>query len=92
MIHPRLAKGGKLGVLAFLVRMLPRRVPDYEQWERDSGQPMLNEPVLAQNSSEWCATAERQELNLLPVSAQQHELVSESRVSLRLQHATKVVV
>ena len=73
LIKSGLSKGGKLGALAFMVRMLLRRVPNYDQWERDRGHPMLIEPVLAQDSSQWRATAEKQELNLLPLAARQHE-------------------
>jgi uncharacterized protein YbjT (DUF2867 family) len=65
LIHPRLSKGGKLAAFAFLFRMMLSRVPDFDQWERDKGFPMLDNPVLAHDSDEWRATAERQELNLL---------------------------
>ena len=52
-----------------MIRMMLARVPNFNQWERDQGYPMLNEPVLAHDSEEWRATAEKQELNLLPSSA-----------------------
>ena len=38
----------------------------------EKGFPMLNEPVLAHDSPEWRATAEEQELNLLPATAERH--------------------
>jgi uncharacterized protein YbjT (DUF2867 family) len=72
LIDPRLAKGGKLSALAFMMRMMMARVPNFDQWERDQGFPMLNEPALAHHSPEWVATAEKQELNLLPATAQQY--------------------
>jgi NAD(P)H dehydrogenase (quinone) len=74
LIHPRLAKGGKLAAFAFAIRMMLTRVPNFDQWERDKGFPMLNEPVLAHDSEEWRATAERQELNLLPAPVEPHDL------------------
>ena len=40
----------KLDALAFMVRMLLSRVPDFDQWERDRGHPMLKQPMLATNS------------------------------------------
>jgi NAD(P)H dehydrogenase (quinone) len=70
LIHPKLSNGGKLGALAFLARMMLTRVPDFDQWERDRGFPILNDPVLAHDSPEWRATAEKQELNLLPATAE----------------------
>ncbi len=51
-----------------MFRMMLSRVPDFDQWERDKGFPVLNEPVLAHDSEEWRATAEKQKLNLLPAS------------------------
>jgi uncharacterized protein YbjT (DUF2867 family) len=65
LIHPSLKKGGKAEALAFMLRMLLRRVPDYDLWERERQHPLLNEPVLAQDSEPWRASAEKQELNLL---------------------------
>ena len=35
---------------------------------------MLHEPVLAHDSEEWRATAEQQELNLLPGAVDPHDL------------------
>ena len=74
LIDPRLATGGKLSALAFMIRMMLTRVPNFDQWERDQGFPMLNEPVLAHNSEEWRMTAERQELNLLASPIEQPDL------------------
>lgn len=73
LIHPKLAKGGKLAAMAFVFRMMLSRVPDFDQWERDKGFPIINEPVLAHDNDEWQATAEMQELNLLPVPQRQRE-------------------
>jgi len=44
----------------------------------DRGYPLLNNPILAQDSAEWRVTAERQQLNILPAAssaAQTLELV-----------------
>ena len=76
LISPKLSNGGKLQALSFMARMLLASVPDFDRWERDKGQPILNEPVLAQDSPEWRATAERQELNLLATVAQPLEIGS----------------
>ena len=74
LIHPRFSKGGKLAAFAFMFRMLLSRVPNFDQWERDKGFPVLNEPVLAHDSEEWRATAEQQELNLLSAPVEPHDL------------------
>ena len=68
LIHPRLAQGGKAGALAFMLRMMFTRVPSYDAWERHRALPMLAKPLLAQDSSEWRATAEKQALNLLSIT------------------------
>ncbi len=73
LIHPRFSKGGKLAAFAFMFRMLLSRVPNFDQWEREKGFPVLNEPVLAHESEEWRATAERQELNLLSAPVEPHD-------------------
>ena len=91
LIHPRLAIGGKLGALAFMVRMPLRHVPNYDHWERDRAHPMLNEAVLAHDSREWRTTARKKELNLLPISAQQ-ELGWKPGISLEPRRSTKVAV
>jgi uncharacterized protein YbjT (DUF2867 family) len=67
LIDPRLANGGKLAAMAFMVRMLLARVPNLDRWERDRGHAMLNAPILAADNKEWLASAKKQELNLLPV-------------------------
>ncbi len=38
----------------------------YDQAVSGRGYPLLSNPVLSQDSAEWRATAERQQLNLLP--------------------------
>jgi uncharacterized protein YbjT (DUF2867 family) len=68
LIYPGLEIGSKLEALAFMVRMMLTRVPDLHQWERERGHPLLTDPVLAQDSAEWRATAEQRLLNLLPIS------------------------
>jgi uncharacterized protein YbjT (DUF2867 family) len=67
LIDPRLANGGKLAAMAFMVRMLLARVPDLDRWERDQGHVMLNAPILAADNKEWLTSAEKQELNLLSI-------------------------
>jgi len=71
LIHPGLRTGTKLGALGFMGKMMLTRAPDLDRWEQERGHPMLREPVLAHDSPEWRATAEKQELNLLPVPSQQ---------------------
>ena len=66
LIHPALKVGSKLRAIGFLLRMLDTRPADLDAWERDRGYPLLTNPVLSQDSAEWRATAERQQLNLLP--------------------------
>ena len=38
---------------------------NFDRWERDRGHPILKDIVLAQDSPEWRASAEKQELYLL---------------------------
>ena len=49
--------------------MLATKALDLNAWERDRGYPLPNDPVLAPDSAEWRATAERQRLNLLPAAS-----------------------
>ena len=65
LIHPRLTHVGKLGAIAFLVKTLLSRVPDFDQWERDRHHPMLDQPMLSIESPDWVTTAQQQQLNLL---------------------------
>ena len=74
LIHPGLRAGTKLGALAFMGKMMLTRAPDLDRWEQERGHPMLREPVLAHDSEQWRATAERQELNLLPAPVEPHDL------------------
>ena len=66
LIHPVLKIGSKAGAIRFLMRMLVTKAPDLEAWERERGYPLLDNPVQSQYSAEWRATAERQQLSLLP--------------------------
>jgi uncharacterized protein YbjT (DUF2867 family) len=68
LIDPRLTNYGKLETISFMMRMMLARVPDFDRWERDSGHPMLNAPIRAPDNEEWLASAEKQQLNLLPTS------------------------
>ncbi len=74
LVWPGLKIGSKLGALGLMLKTMLARVPNFDQWERDQGFPMLNEPVLAHNSEEWRATAEQQELNLLSAPVETHDL------------------
>jgi hypothetical protein len=67
LIHPKLANGGKLSALAFMLRMMLTSAPDYDRWELEQGHPQLKSPVIATASKEWLASDERQQLNLLSV-------------------------
>lgn len=60
--------------MAFVMRMMLARVPDFDRWERDRGHSMLNAPVRATDSKEWLVNAEQQKLNLLPTSIQHPDL------------------
>ncbi len=77
LIHPRFSKGGKLAAFAFMFRMLLSRVPNFDQWERDKGFPVLKESVLAHESEEWRRSASKQQLHLL----------SDNKRSSQLSHA-----
>ncbi len=57
--------GNKLKALFFMVKMMMSRAPDMERWERRRGHPMLTNPLLAPESDEWRASAERQTLAIL---------------------------
>ncbi len=71
LIHPKLKIGSKLEALAGLAKMMVTRAPDLDRWERDRGYPILKDPELAQDSVEWRSSAQRKELNLLPVSSRE---------------------
>ena len=66
LIHPALRVGSKSEAIGFLFKMMATRPVDLEAWERDRGYPLLRDPILAQDSPDWRATAERRQLNLLP--------------------------
>ena len=75
LIHPRLTHGGKLDAMTFMFRMMRSRVPDFDRWERDRSHPILKQPLLAPDSKEWLASAEKQQANLLlPGSGRQPAL------------------
>ena len=71
LIHPKLTNRGKLDALSFIFRMMVSRVTDFDQWERDRGHQKLQRPLLAHDSQDWLATAERQQANLLRPSSDQ---------------------
>ena len=82
LIDPRLKVGSKLGAAVFMLRMMASRVPDLDRWEREHGHPVLDNPVLAPDSKDWLASAQRQELNLLDGPAE--------RTGLRAVHSNAV--
>lgn len=65
LIHPALKVGSKLEAIGFLVKMLATKPANPDAWERDRGYPLLDNPIPSNDSAEWRATAERQQLNLL---------------------------
>ena len=65
LIHPHLTHVDTLGAVAFLVRTLLSRVPDFDRWEGDRNHPILKHPYLAIDRPEWVASAQQQQLNLL---------------------------
>ena len=65
LIHPAIKIGSKPAAIGFLLKMLATKAPDLDAWERERGYPLLSDPILAPDSAEWRATAERQQLNLL---------------------------
>ncbi len=64
LIVPGLRAGTRLGAFAFMAKMMLTRAPDLDRWERESGHPMLKAPVLAHDSEEWRAAAEKGRLLL----------------------------
>ena len=68
LIARGLRAGTKLGALAFMVKMILTRAPDFDRWERKRGHPMLREPVLAHDSRDWREAAEQKKLLLLPTA------------------------
>ncbi len=68
-IYPAVKIGTKAQAIGFLLKMLATKAPDLDAWEQDRGYPLLNNPVLAQDSAEWRLTAERRQLNLPPAAS-----------------------
>ena len=68
LIYPGLRAGTKLEAFAFMAKMILTPVPDLDGWERDRGHPLLREPLLAHDSSDWREAAEQKKLLLLPAS------------------------
>jgi uncharacterized protein YbjT (DUF2867 family) len=73
LIMPGFQVGGPLGALWLTAKTIVTRVPNLDRWESERGHPLLSEPVLAHDSDEWRATAQRKQLALLepggPMSA-----------------------
>lgn len=66
LIHPNLQIGTKLDALGFMVRMLAARVPDFDRWEQERLFPVLDNASVAADNEDWLASAQRQQLYLLP--------------------------
>jgi len=66
LVHPSLQIGSKLEAIGFLFKMVATPAPDLAMWERDRGYPLLRSPVFSQDNPEWRASAELQQLNLVP--------------------------
>jgi len=66
LITPGLKIGNKLSAVGFMFRMLMKRIPDFHRWEKSRGHPLLNDPVLPQDSPAWLASAEREQLLIQP--------------------------
>jgi len=69
LIAPGLAVGSKLGTIWNLMKMTATRAPNLGRFERDRDYPALVSPLLAHESAEWRASAERRELSLLEDAA-----------------------
>lgn len=65
LISPGLTAGGKLGASWLMLKTMLSRSPDLDRWESERDVPKLAEPVLAHDSEEWLASAERKQLALL---------------------------
>lgn len=70
LIHPKLELGSKLQAFAFLARMLAARVPDFDEWRKERGDPTLINPLPSMSNPRWRRNAENQQLNLLDFDQQ----------------------
>jgi len=68
LIHHGLSDEGRQAAFAFLAKMMLTPAPDLERWENDRDHPLLNKPLLASANREWLASAQRQQLHLLPLA------------------------
>ena len=68
LVSPRLRIGSKLGALRLMLKTILTLAPDLDRWETQRGDPLLANPVLAQDSQEWRAAAEQTQLALLGAS------------------------
>ena len=73
-IDARLSVGTKLGAVLTMLRTIVARVPNYDRWERERDVPVLKAPVLAHESAAWRATAEQEQLHLLPTASGRNSL------------------
>ncbi len=51
-----------------MVKMMLTTAPNPDRWARERGHPILREPLLAHDSSDWREAAEKKDLLLLPTS------------------------
>ncbi|ETW94445.1 MAG: hypothetical protein ETSY1_34850 [Candidatus Entotheonella factor] len=76
LVIPGFSLGSKLNALGQILKTMLTKAPNLDQWEVVRGQPVLAEPQLAHHSEAWLATAEKRDLNLLSVTAEQREVGS----------------
>lgn len=68
LIAPGFSAGSKLSAMAGLAKMMLTRLIDFDHWEAERGHPMISDPLLATDSSEWMSSAGRQTLALIDSS------------------------
>ena len=66
LVSLRLKTGSKASTIAFLIKMMLTKAPDFDAWERNQGYPLLKNAIPSIENEEWRATAEQQQVNLLP--------------------------
>ena len=81
LVMPGLRAGSKLSTFRLLLKTILTSAPDLDLWTRDQNHPIIGEPLLAQDSIEWLASAKRQQANLLlPDSGDKSNLKVESSI------------
>ncbi len=78
LVMSGLKVGTKPGAFGLMLKTMLTPAPDLSRWEAARGHALLSEPVLAHDSTEWRATAERQQLNLLACPTRTTPLLASS--------------